>query len=104
MPLHGSRTARLSLPSCERLLLFLAALAAGPALPAAGLPSAVPVESRLIADPTLSLRAVVASALSHDPAATVVEARRAESQVLDALKQAGPSRPTINDLRSAALP
>jgi thiol:disulfide interchange protein len=27
-----------------------------------------------------------------------------ESQVLDALKQAGPSRPTITDLRSAALP
>jgi len=27
-----------------------------------------------------------------------------ESQVLDALKQAGPSRPTIADLRSAALP
>ncbi|MFM8379667.1 MAG: thioredoxin family protein, partial [Planctomycetia bacterium] len=27
-----------------------------------------------------------------------------ESQVLEALKQAGPSRPTITDLRSAALP
>lgn len=35
-------------------------------------------------DPALSLRAVVALALSHDPAAAVVEARLAESQVLDA--------------------
>ena len=38
------------------------------------------------------------------PAPIILRDLITESQVLDALKQAGPSRPTITDLRSAALP
>ena len=42
------------------------------------------VEARLAVDPSLSLPQVLDAALERDPAAAVVDARRAESRVLDA--------------------